>query len=991
MRFKAILNVFFSNRASSCLFYLVSLLIPFSLNAQVYPYRNYSVKEGLLNSNVYSMAQDTAGYIWFGTENGLSKFNGLEFLNYSINDLGLGSHITSIYALSKKLLYVGTGMDGIYRFNTVSRKAERVNKNPVSQSNQIIVSDSILISLHEYHNLEFILLSTGEQFAIDTISRDHAINKPLMMTRLKNGNVIIGRKEGLYEWKPGGEKLIDINQVNGFPVYSVFEKNDGSLLIGTDGAIKHISGSQVIQSYMLNTGDEKRVRNIITDTKNNIWFNIWGTPDLFMLSEGRTIHISKFISSMNIALSRLISDREGNIWIGSLGKGAYLFTNNHLVNYPATTDFPAANLKCILPSGNGNLLSGTNDGIAWFDQKNDRLHSLKHMPEMTQFVRDVVKVDENRFVVAITDIRLVNPLQKAYPLNFEHKVVYYAHGSSLLVTDSELLVGNWDNSILKYDLDKFEFKETITGIFPDAQGKMRINCMVRDYMNRIWIGSQKGLCILDQKGKKYFPPGDISEMKINAISQISGNEILVTGADGFFVFENNPDPQLIKVVSSGVISNTTCFTFTGKDEYLAGTNEGLIYFYQGAQKTLSIHDGVLSENINDLLYLPGEDIAWVATAEGLMKINMDLLRSTMGKSLDVKHFQIKYGENEYVPVEGPLRFDFTRTTFSLKFEVFHYQNPFSVHYQYRIGNGEWQNTRSGELQLAAFSPGDHNVEVRAGFGDGKWGVKSEMQLYIVPPFYRTWWFYSMVFVTALLLVLFFFRRQIKIMRLKQEAENSIQQKIVELQQKALASNLNPHFIFNSLNSIQHFINTNNKFDANDYLAKFSRLMRMHLNMADKGYISLQEEISRLGFYLSLEQMRFGEKMKWDIKTGNNVDIWQVEIPNMIIQPFVENAIWHGIMPADRPGEVLININMTETGSLEILVADNGVGLNNASSRNDKNHQSKGVKLIADRLMLLNGGAADCLQFTDNNPGTLVRMILTPGMFRLVKEKSTIPQ
>ncbi|MBL0340267.1 MAG: histidine kinase [Bacteroidetes bacterium] len=240
-------------------------------------------------------------------------------------------------------------------------------------------------------------------------------------------------------------------------------------------------------------------------------------------------------------------------------------------------------------------------------------------------------------------------------------------------------------------------------------------------------------------------------------------------------------------------------------------------------------------------------------------------------------------------------------------------------------------------------------------------------------FTHYYWSFPLIFI--------FIKNQLNIQSAKQEEKSLIQQKLVELQQKALASNLNPHFIFNSLNSIQHFINSHHPVEANEYLSKFSRLMRMQLNMADKSLITLHEEISRIEFYLSLEQMRFGEKLTWQIHIDPAIDVYTFEIPNMIIQPFIENAIWHGIMPSSIPGNILLNMRLLTDKRLEISVTDNGVGYGQNKSLHHPEHESKGVNLITERLILLDSKATNLLVFEKNNPGTKVIITLTSKMYR----------
>ena len=164
--------------------------------------------------------------------------------------------------------------------------------------------------------------------------------------------------------------------------------------------------------------------------------------------------------------------------------------------------------------------------------------------------------------------------------------------------------------------------------------------------------------------------------------------------------------------------------------------------------------------------------------------------------------------------------------------------------------------------------------------------------------------------------------------------------------------VNPHFIFNILNTIQYFINKKNTLEANKILAIFSRLMRKHLEICLKISITLMEEIEYLSLYLSLEKIRFTEKMEYNFTVEINIDVEETVLPPMLIQPFIENAIWHGIMPKDTGGTIDINITC-ENDLLQIKITDNGVGISNSMKNKLSGHISRGLELIQERIELIN--------------------------------------
>jgi anti-sigma regulatory factor (Ser/Thr protein kinase) len=187
---------------------------------------------------------------------------------------------------------------------------------------------------------------------------------------------------------------------------------------------------------------------------------------------------------------------------------------------------------------------------------------------------------------------------------------------------------------------------------------------------------------------------------------------------------------------------------------------------------------------------------------------------------------------------------------------------------------------------------------------------------------------------------------------RERKDIEIETRIILLEQKTLQAMVNPHFIFNVLNTIQYFVNKEDTQEANKIITIFSRLMRKHLEICLKSSITLMEEIEYLSLYLSLENIRFSDKMSYKITIEDNIDEEEIILPPMLIQPFIENAIWHGIMPKETGGSVDINITF-QNDVLQIKITDNGIGISNSIKNKSTSHISRGLELIEERVSLLN--------------------------------------
>ena len=213
--------------------------------------------------------------------------------------------------------------------------------------------------------------------------------------------------------------------------------------------------------------------------------------------------------------------------------------------------------------------------------------------------------------------------------------------------------------------------------------------------------------------------------------------------------------------------------------------------------------------------------------------------------------------------------------------------------------------------------------------------------------------------------------------------------------------MNPHFIFNSLNSVQYLVNKGRNEEANDYISILAKLIRKNLDTAGNSFIHLDEEISRLTLYLEIEKLRFQDKFSYEIIAGEGVDIESLMIPNMIIQPFVENAVWYGIMNSGKKGFVKIyfgfenvNIESNTHRCFVIKITDNGIGLKKSAENKKDGHVSKGIKIIEERLQLLSKELdlpvpiiiEDLSLRNENSTGTEVLLTLPQTLYRNISEE-----
>ena len=317
------------------------------------------------------------------------------------------------------------------------------------------------------------------------------------------------------------------------------------------------------------------------------------------------------------------------------------------------------------------------------------------------------------------------------------------------------------------------------------------------------------------------------------------------------------------------------------------------------------------------------------------------------------------------PVEeiSDLELKYNQNNIAFNFAAIDYREPEATKYFTMLENYDntWREA-VGEKSSTYFnvSPGTYVYRVRAYNSEG---VKAEkaITIRIYPPWWQTWWFRTSVIIllaaTFYLLIRWWLHRKFRLQLERTEKGKQL----AELEMQALRSQMNPHFIFNSLNSINMFILENNKLQASEYLSKFSKLIRLILQNSQEAFIPLESELEALQLYLELESLRFEQRFEYKITVAGNVDTAMLKVPPLIIQPYAENAIWHGLMhlPGRQAGKKEKgHLEIEVYGEDEILfykITDDGIGRKKAAelkSKSASTQKSMGMRITADRIAML---------------------------------------
>ena len=319
---------------------------------------------------------------------------------------------------------------------------------------------------------------------------------------------------------------------------------------------------------------------------------------------------------------------------------------------------------------------------------------------------------------------------------------------------------------------------------------------------------------------------------------------------------------------------------------------------------------------------------------------------------------------QYLQHQAAIHLHHTQNFFTIEFSSLNFSHTNHTIYAYKLIGVDEDWVNCGNRRSASYtklSPGNYTFQVRSANSQGNWSEEvASLPITIMPAFWQTKWFMALILLLAIALIWWLIRR--RIMHIRRQA--ALQHKISTTEMMALRAQMNPHFIFNCINSIDALIQSNDKYNATVYLNKFARLIRNILDSSNQHVVPLQKDLDTLKLYIELEQLRNEHRFTAQIDVPEELLQDDVKVPPLIIQPYVENAILHGLR--NRPGNSgQLTIRLFRKGDqLHYVIEDNGVGRNAAMTGIRKENVSYGMAMSRDRVKLFNKETNASVQITD---------------------------
>ena len=449
------------------------------------------------------------------------------------------------------------------------------------------------------------------------------------------------------------------------------------------------------------------------------------------------------------------------------------------------------------------------------------------------------------------------------------------------------------------------------------------------------MGTGNGLYRYNQQSDTFsmFGEGNAG-IKIDNVSSLIGDDqdnLWIASASGIYRINQTRDQVILYNKKNGV-NGFASQLYWGVSAYKGQDGE---IFFSSSSGYYAFHP--------DKLKIPA----------GVLKIE---LSKFWLKGLDVK-------PNPDGPLTKPLsrsdeiRLKYDQNVFTLSFTATDYGNPDDKTFYYKLENYDEDWRPSGADEKAYYfnvPPGKYVFRVMVSNNTNGATAEKGISIIISPPWWQTGWaylMYALIMITAVILI-----DRVQKKKVIRKARELGRER--ELEMQALRAQMNPHFIFNCLSSINNFVLNNETEEASDYLTKFSRLIRTVLNNSKKSYIPLEDELDMLRLYLEMETLRFKDSFTYCIHMDEKIDPLTIFIPPLLIQPFVENAIWHGLLHKAEPGRLDICVKV-EKNILICIIEDNGVGRSFArvsESKSVEKKKSMGIQITRQRLSLINGNA-----------------------------------
>lgn len=966
-------------------FWLLFSVVNFTLFAQR-GLIQYSKENGLISNEIRDVAYDQKGFIWLATPKGIERFDGQRFIHFKhdpVDSTTIASNdIQGLVFDGDKTIWGFTYNKGLIAIETETFEISNYSKRNLSSfgSNRISAL-AIQNKIIWYTSVEGKLYSFDPKskrtktFSVYAAGSKVSNLSAIQVDQLDPSKLWIQGMDGLYQFETRTQKCkqfrfkksTDINpgQAKNYrnEMSCAVQDSKGNLFIGLKkGGLLYFDQYQgLFKSFPISIEDLKyhEISSIQWRDPRYLYLCLLN-KEIVLFDTNRKEYVRYEESERSAVLPFQITKFGSQLAIASSNAGLFVHDESLIYGTKVRTEQQLHEVRYSADKKNGYQLLGNSNAVlkritgigperiqlsGLIDPKS--FYYLKNGSMLVVGANGLIRID-SKYKIAQ---KMLYPNHQSFDKRFQN---------SLLVGDSLLFIGTLDASLLCYKLSDFSVKR---------------------------IYSISGEIKLDET-REYFP---LAMVYLDHAVYFSENEQLYRYGVSSGKVEN------IKLFNHENTDQITCLAIGSQRKMWIGTRASGVWSYELNTKKLrnefTSFNGLQNDEVNQLTLDPKGRL-WILNPSCIAIVNPG---SGKVQSLEKRNgindvFAIKMTpdsiyflqRNSYIVGDAAKNLPLRKRAvpYVVQIRDMNGMSHFSIH---KFKYSHTQNNLVFEFGIRDFSNSENNLVSYRLLGlDDKWingnqkneafyhnlpsgkymfqvkvveGDESMISSYafkITRPFWRRWWFILVASLFAAFSIWWFMRSRIKRIQSTEQMKAEFSLQINEMESKALRAQMNPHFLFNSLNSIRLFILKDEVDNAADYIAKFSKLLRMILNYSRQDMITVYDEIQSLKLYLEFERLRFDQDFDFDLQIDGQ-EVLDLQIPPMIIQPFIENAIWHGLMPRTEAGGKIRVSFQRQLSGLYVMVQDNGIGREKAKENNRKRslkEGSVGLQITKDRLRSL---------------------------------------